>query len=681
MFTNILRELPLFRIYLFILAGTLVGIYLPPPFPSVVLLIPIILGLITIILSRQGYRLKQLREQVLYTSILSYLILFLIAFGLAAHQQKKRRISIQPQAEVNYSFIEIRAALTEKKSTYQSIGRICSESSGQCSDILVYLKKEALQQPLHIGDFIAGQFKINSIPSPKNPHSFDYAKFMFNQGITGTAYLDTFALVQKGKNNYNLIKSLIDNSRTFLQNVLYNCLSDSNQVAIAQALLLGEKKGINPELRSSFQDSGAMHILAVSGLHVGIIYLLLNQVLFFIPNRSIMKSLIMIFGITTYTLLTGASPSVMRAAIMFAFFSVGLSTKRHINSYNILAASALVLTVANPAIILNIGFQLSYAALLSILYFYKKIYLLYLPSNWLIDKLWQLSAVSLAAQIGTFPLSLFYFHQFPVYFLLSNFVAIPLATIIVYLGVATMLSTFIPKLQFLFAKLLSYVLEGLLTSLDFIAQLPFAISDGWTLTLADLLLLYSIILFIMIGISFRLKRMLHPVLLCLLVLTAWHFYDTMSRKTSNQLNIYFDKEISCIALNEGLQSKVFVSDTPSIYTKQMLDLNAQHRGVVKQDYQYIGEQSVLLNKADFNCLLIQHAVPINLPVDSFNVVVIAKMELFYLPELIDRVKAEYYVFDGTNNPYLYPAWKNTCQTLGLSCYFIAEQGAFIHELN
>ena len=675
MYTNLLRELPLLRIYLFVLLGTIYGLHSKVSTP-ITFTISFIL-LIIILAVRKSYKLQKLPYQVFLTSILSYTLLFALSVGLASYQHAKRITLNSSNSNSVWTIIEIRQALIEKPNTYQSIGKICSEETKTCREVMLYIKKSAVCESIQIGDKIASNFTIQAVPSSKNPHSFDYAQYLFNQGISGSVYLDTIIHLPANINLINTCKQALEFSRQAILMQLSQCIPDLEQLAIAQALLIGHKGTITPELRANFQKSGAMHVLAVSGLHVGIIYILISQLLFFLPNKSLRKSILMILGISCYALLTGASPSVMRAALMFSLLRIGIASKRHINIYNILAASACLLTLWNPFIILNVGFQLSYAALLSILYFYKKIYLLYISSNWLIDKFWQLSAVSIAAQIGTLPLTLFYFHQFPNYFLLSNFIAIPLATLIVYLGIATIAMAYIPSIQSILAKGLFITLKGLIVSLDWIADLPFALSQGWNISVLEVIMLYSIILLSMAAISFRKKLFIYLILLNFALLNLATLYKTIKSSYENELIVYYDKTITCLRFREGLNGKVFYSDSIPAYLHQSITQASAHHGIVNQAFYPINENMITFTKGEFSCALFQDKIPENICFNELDLVILAKFNKLELNNLFNQLKAETYVFDGTNNPYLYKEWKRICEERCKSCFFIADEGAFI----
>ena len=272
------------------------------------------------------------------------------------------------------------------------------------------------------------------------------------------------------------------------------------------ALILGYKDELNDEIKLAYTNTGAMHVLAVSGLHVGMIWGFVALVLSWVPIRKPFwkwtKLVITIASLWLFALITGASPSVLRAATMFSFVIVGNSIGRSGSIYNTLAASAFLLLLINPFLIKEVGFQLSYLAVIGIVYFQPKIYRLWYIKNKAGDFLWKLSSVAIAAQITTFPLSLYYFHQLPLYFWLSGLVVVPFAFWILGSGVLLMISSAL--LPFL-AKFIGLILNGiiwLMNALIFlIEQIPFGLLSGIWIGSLTLIFLYFLLFFISISIN------------------------------------------------------------------------------------------------------------------------------------------------------------------------------------
>ena len=294
--------------------------------------------------------------------------------------------------------------------------------------VLVYFEKDS-SDLLEYGSQLLTTLKPQVVDENKNPYQFNYSTFLSLEHIHHQMYLrsDDYILVDKigGSSFYHFLNKC----RSSLSNILSENGLSAKQLSVCSALLLGDKSTMDYELRQTFVKACVMHVLAVSGLHVGILYLLLSRLLN-VLNRSIVlkvfKTLVIISVLWLYAFITSLSPSVMRAATMFSFFAIGNFLGRTTNIYNTLAASAFLLLIIHPLMIYKIGFQLSYLAVLGIVSIYPKMYtLLLFKSKWL-DSLWQLVCVSIAAQIATFSLAVYYFHQFPNYFLLANVLVLPL---------------------------------------------------------------------------------------------------------------------------------------------------------------------------------------------------------------------------------------------------------------
>jgi len=330
--------------------------------------------------------------------------------------------------------------------------------------VIIYLQKDSLSEKLNVGDVISFEPKLKNIPPPKNPQEFDFRKYLSFHLIHQQAFLrsNNWKLIQQATTGG--IFKFANDSRAYLIKTLEKKGIKGNELAVASALILGYKDSIDIDLKSAYSSAGAMHVLAVSGLHVGIIFLIFSQLFYFLGKYkygNIIKGVLLILILWSYALLTGLSPSVMRAATMFSFIVAAKMTKRNSSFFNTLAASALVLLIYNPLLIMEVGFQLSYMAVIGIVIIQPWVNNLFNFKWWLPIKIWEITAVSIAAQIATFPLGLLYFHQFPNYFMLSNLIVIPLAIFILYLGIFTLSFSFIPIVGDYLATGLKYLIQFL----------------------------------------------------------------------------------------------------------------------------------------------------------------------------------------------------------------------------
>jgi competence protein ComEC len=361
----------------------------------------------------------------------------------------------------------------------------------------VYFQKDSMAKDVKPGMLIAFQPDFDTVSNTGNPEEFDYAKYMMYHMMASSTYLKSGSWKIIDQTEISGLKRQMISLRTHLLDIYRKAGLEGDEFAVAAALSLGYKDKLHDKLRHAYSASGAMHVLAVSGLHVGIIYMVMYFLLSPLRRKKklmYLQVVIIVIAIWFYALLTGMSPSVTRAAVMFSFISAGSLFKQHINIYNILAASAFVTIAVNPFVITELGFWLSYLAVLSIVTFYKPIYRLLNVRNRILDKLWSLVAVSIAAQIGTAPLTVFYFHQFSNYFILTNILVIPVVTIIVYAAMLVFLVSFALPVLAVYAGQAMAFLVGVLNKLVFFIEgMPGAVSEQLYITPLQMLILYMII--------------------------------------------------------------------------------------------------------------------------------------------------------------------------------------------
>ncbi|MAW97177.1 MULTISPECIES: ComEC/Rec2 family competence protein [unclassified Leeuwenhoekiella] len=304
------------------------------------------------------------------------------------------------------------------------------------------------------------------------PYQFDYGKYLRNKGIFGQIRLEPGLFINLPQKEIASKLSTYQ-IRSYLKSKLnhYDLSPDSR--AITYALLLGERQDLSPQLRQNYVDAGVIHILAVSGLHVGILMLLVQFLLKPLGNARktrLLRLIIVIVAIWLFAILTGLSPSVLRAATMFTFLQIGLVYGQRRSGYNALIASALILLLINPRLLFEVGFQLSYAAVSFIMWLYPKIEVLWVPKNKILRYYWQLVCVSLAAQLGVLPLSLYYFHQFPGLFLVANLVVLPFLGFILMYGILILSLSALNLLPDFLMKIYDFTLQLLNSFIELISQ-------------------------------------------------------------------------------------------------------------------------------------------------------------------------------------------------------------------
>lgn len=347
---------------------------------------------------------------------------------------------------------------------------------------------------------IYGYGKIKAFEESKNPQQFDYKAYMFSQQMLHVIDSDYEQIQVRPFSGFSWI-SLGEKARNKIESALKRYSFSSNQLELIQALLLGQKQNVDPETYDNFSKAGVVHILAVSGLHVGILLLILQFMtkgLLRIKFGLFIRGVLVLFGIWGFAMLAGFSPSVLRAAVMFSFLSVALNYRRKTSAVNTLALSAVFLLIINPYFIFQVGFQLSYMAVLSIVTMQPRLFKLYQPKYFLDRKIWAIITVTLTAQLGVLPLSLYYFHQFPGLFLLSNLIILPGLGLLLSGGILIILLSLLNILPDFLVSLYGNLLDLLLGFVNWIASKEDLIFSNIYYTLpmliASIIFLLSLIL-------------------------------------------------------------------------------------------------------------------------------------------------------------------------------------------
>ncbi|GAB5416048.1 MAG: hypothetical protein Crog4KO_13680 [Crocinitomicaceae bacterium] len=428
------------------------------------------------------------------------------------------------------------------------------KTSGAWSDcehqVLVYS-----QYQFREGDIILFNTDLSPIENSGNPGEFDAKSYWFCKNIHSMGFLgiEDFTLIDYQEPNW--LDQTFKKTRTYLSGVIEESLPEK-EASIARALLLGDKSKLSGETRESFGNAGAMHVLAISGLHVGIIMYLL----FFALKgaaRWISRNIAVIITLAflwCFAGVTGFSPSVVRATLMFSLLLIDQQLGRSNNAMNTLFFSGFVILLINPLTLFDIGFQLSYGAMFGIFLFFDRITLLLQPRNWLLKKAWEGTALGISAQLFTIPLVLHHFHQFPNYFWLTNLGIMCLAGIILGIGMIFFLLHGIPLIKTLLAFLLTLALSGLVVFIDWVDSLPYGLATGFELNSGEIVLFLCFV--IVLVLTYK-RKTLRWMAMCVLVLLIgnwqWNRYEASNKKEW----IIFNSNSPVIAYKQGGEVRAF----------------------------------------------------------------------------------------------------------------------------
>ncbi len=636
--------------------------------------------------------------------------LFVSAFFIAQlhDQQHCSRHFSRFNDQEGYLLASVIEPVSERANSYRLVvsvkgfsnDSLCRVTTGR---LMLYLQKDSLAASIQYGDKLVLENNYDVVSPPQNPHAFNYRRFLAMKNIFHSSYVRSghWRLTGENKGVFFVKWALLLRQRAmdaFRENNL-----SGREFAVISALLLGYREYLDDDLRREFAGAGAMHILCVSGLHVGIIFMVLKYVFSFLcrlPGGMILRALFIILFIWLYAAITGFSPSVLRASVMFTFVATGQSFRRPTNIYNTLAASAFVLMIANPFIITYIGFQLSYLAVISIVAMQPPLYEVVKFKNKLLDKAWSIITVSLAAQLATGPLALYYFNQFPNYFLVTNLVVIPLASTIIYTALLTLLLSPIAYAGALMGQLLSLIVAFLHHSVRFIEGLPHSTSNGLYLSLPETFLIFILI----VGVSFTLMHKSRPAFLCSLAVTALLVMSFSARSVSNastqQFVVYSVRRATAVDFFSGnelmmLGSKDFVDDarqqdfamsgmrlrhghkkaTHLSYLHANDSVSEMENFVRKNDMIAFGDKRLLIIHSNGQAKLYKH-MPQSVKPDYLLISGNPRLDM---QALLEIVKPAFVILDASNSAWNTARWEEACRVAGVDVWNVNEKGAYVSK--
>jgi len=466
--------------------------------------------------------------------------------------------------------IEIISPPVEKIKSYQCtvnlLGSFDSSWKPSHGKAILYIQKDKPASKLLFGDRLLVETEFATPEKAMNPDGFDYAAYLHRQGIGATCYIPSGKWQLTDRNNSFSIRRTSDKCRNYLLDVYRRFHIQGDEFAVLAAVTLGYTNDLQPDLRSGFAAAGVMHILALSGLHIGIVYVVIAFLLGFLnktQRQKVIKSLIIMLFLWGFAFLTGLSTSVIRATLMFSFITIASCFRRKSQIYNTLFMSMLVMLLVNPNYLYDVGYQLSYAAVLSIIFFKPVLDKIYNPTNNFTKFAWNTFSVSLVAQIGTTPFTLYYFQQFPNYFLITNIVAVPMATLIIYLAMGLLFSSFVPYIPVWIGFLLNRTVWLLNYVMSSIQKIPYSVSH------ISLDIRQSFVLFLAIFCfsAYYLNRKIVPLMIGLasvLLTCVFNIQVNYHTLTTKRMIVYAGMKNTHISFINGNKNYVFTTDSLEI---------------------------------------------------------------------------------------------------------------------
>jgi competence protein ComEC len=541
---------------------------------------------------------------------------------------------------------------------------------------LLNIQKDSTQTAPQVDAIFISKTEFKIINTPLNPKQFDYKNYLNKKYIYHQLTINHKSLFKIDAKNPTLF-GIANTVRSFINSKLTTYSFKPDELAIINALLLGQRQDISEDIYSSYTNAGVIHILAVSGLHVGIILLMLNFL--FRPverlkNGYILKTIIVVSILWSFAIIAGLSASVTRAVTMFSIVAIAMNLKRPTNIYNTLAISILVILVFKPLFLFDVGFQLSYIAVFSIVTIHPHLNRLWKPKNRLANLYWQTLIVTIAAQIGIIPISLYYFHQFPSLFFVSNLVIIPLLGIILGFGIVVIILASLSMLPNLVAIMYGYIISSMNGFVGWISQQEAFLFKDIPFNFLYLLASYALIIALVQLLLKRNHQTLRAFLLTILTFQGAMIYTHYS-KPSHEFVVFHKSRYSLLG-NTLRHSIVIAHD---------LDSAASSKNNIVRDYcvgNYVDTikedslQPVYLLK-DKKLLVIDSLGIYNIKSFEPDYVLLRQSPKINLNRLIDSIKPKQVIVDGSNYTSYVENWKTVCGKRKIPFHATREMGAFI----
>ena len=665
------------KLTLCLIIGILIGHYLSPSLLFIVLSLVVLFVCLSVVFIYNSYK----TNQNPWFGILAFLSMIFI--GILIFQLQDERLSTDHYihsktdlASSNALVFKIRKKLKPDAYNYKFIAEVVSINykphSGQ---LLLNISKDSTDLDFGVDDLFFTSASLTEVQKPRNPYQFDYNTYLQQRQVYHQTYLEPSELFQLDSEKTS-IYGYADEFRSNVNRTLIASGFEKESLSIINALLLGQRQDIDATIYNNYVNAGTIHILAVSGLHVGIILLILQFVLkplVYIKNGRTIQIVITVIALWSFAIVAGLSPSVTRAVTMFSVIAIAMHLKRPTNIYNTLTISAFIILLFKPIYVFDVGFQMSYLAVLAIVSFQPIFYRLWKPKFWAIDKLWQIFTVTLAAQIGVVPISLYYFHQFPGLFFISNLVIIPFLGLILGTGILVIALALLNSLPKFLVDTFSFIIESLNAFIAWIAQFESFLLRDIPISLLQVLVAYlgiAGLLWVIKQKSLTALNLFLTSIVLFLGVSIWNRYTT-----SNSEVIVFNKSRHTI-IGQKLGASL---KTYSTLSDSMLHMDNSVKSYKVGAFISKIESDTLTSVYQFkdNKVLVVDSLGVFM-VNSFqpDVVLLRESPKVNLNRLIDHIKPKLIIADASNYKTYVARWKATCLNKKIPFHYTNEKGFY-----
>lgn len=661
------------KLTIFLVVGIVVGYYVEPKLLHIAMALPILLVFLVV-----AYK-KQSRNGFPFFGIIAgagavLLGLFIVSKSIPKNNSDHYSNHIAEGA--NTWHVKVEEIL--KTSDYAERYYVSAKNVNQhkaIGNLVLRISKDSSHSPLHIDDELILFSEAESILKPLNPHQFNYRDYLKKKRI--------YHQLDISKNQYilktNTTKTLLGHASNFRAGLIEKLRKEGfgkDELAIMQALLLGQRNDISNETYTHYKKAGAVHILAVSGLHIGILLLLLQFVLKpleLLPKGKTIKLVVLVICLWAFAFIAGLSASTVRAVTMFSFIAYAMYLNRPTNTFNIIALSIFFILLIQPLFLFQVGFQMSYAAVIAIVWIYPKLQRFWFPKNKITRKVWQLLTVSFAAQLGVLPISLFYFHQFPALFFVSSLIVIPFLGLILGAGILVLVLSWLSILPPFMVSSYNFLIYSMNTVIEFIATQEAFVFSAISFDTIQLVLGYMISISLVTAFYRPRFRSIAIMLLSVVVLQSWILYKEFKTSTKQQLVLAHETANSILLKQNGNRLETF---------GRLTDFSEQ----ILQDYKIAERIDTITYSQTKNSFAIKNSKLYLL--DSVGVYPIQKqldyLVLTYSPKinldrLLDSIQIRKVIVDGSNYKSYVRRWEATCLKRKLPFHYTGEMGAYYFE--
>jgi competence protein ComEC len=590
--------------------------------------------------------------------------------------------------------ITIQEPLVAKEKTYKAVGEIVQVSTANGvvptkGTILLYFKKEAVAPNLDYGDCFLTTASLSALQPASNPGAFDYRQFAAFQGVHHQLFLQSSQYRLVSMHQTNWLSSFKHWVRQQVKVAIQKNIPGKAEQAVAEALLLGIRDDLDKELVQAYSNTGVVHIIAISGLHLGMIYGLLLWLFGFSKNQQVKKwiaPLVILLTLWAFSFLAGMAPSILRSAIMFSMLVLGNRFQKLGNHYNFLALSAFIILIMDPFAVWDVGFQLSYSAVLSIMLFQKSVRNWFFFRNKWLQKIWDLNAITIAAQVVTLPIVIFHFHQFPNYFILANLVVVPLSGLVLYGELVFLLLLPFDWLAQKFGWLLGACIRLMNHFIAWVNGLPAAVTEGLQLSLLQSCLLMVVLMMCCFAFMRRQSKMLLSALELGLLFVVLQSFEVLTKRQQKLLIVYHLPQHSAIDLVAGnqyaflgdsmLQADGFLRNFHIKPTRTYFRFHHWQQSLVQSAINlplhcFDGKKIMLINQS---IRLKELAIP-----QKIDLLVLGGKQPVYLRNLLKTIWPTQIVVDGSATDKNIRYWQKDAAAANIPLHVVKSDGAYVQS--